>query len=360
MNYVLAVSLAIASYGFGATDQVAPKTEPAQEYLNSSWQRAQPWTAILPDVSGNPFGLAVLIDERGYFVAHTSSIVSEPITAILSDGTKVRLGRIGFDSATELVLFGAQNWTAEGRALATIGSSSDMENAVTLATVTGPKAGVISSRDRAGVMQNSQRYMRFQEIQMERENFPVGGALVLSKSGDLIGILGATLSPLKSGIAVDQNRANMNLERQFGPQGLLVGYALGPKTLQRVFDGFRSDSHKVGHPTIGVQFRSNPTGEGVLIDDVAKQSPADKAGILFGDVIIKADNREVKTPVDFATILFDMNPGEDLLLEYKRGPLTLKTSVLVGSSNLTEADLDINPIETISAPTSVKKLRSIR
>ncbi len=59
-------------------------------------------------------------------------------------------------------------------------------------------------------------------------------------------------------------------------------------------------------------------GEGVLILDVAKNSPAEKAGLKSGDVIVKIDNESVATPKDVQEIISEFEEDEQVTLEIVR------------------------------------------
>lgn len=59
-------------------------------------------------------------------------------------------------------------------------------------------------------------------------------------------------------------------------------------------------------------------GEGVLILDVAKNSPAEKAGLKSGDVIVKIDNESVATPKDVQEIISEFEEDDQVTLEIVR------------------------------------------
>jgi serine protease Do len=64
---------------------------------------------------------------------------------------------------------------------------------------------------------------------------------------------------------------------------------------------------------------AKPTGEGVLIREVTAKSPAEKAGIKEGDVVVKLDGKDVAGPFEFIRSLGEKKPGDKLELKVQRG-----------------------------------------
>ncbi|MCH9030520.1 MAG: M20/M25/M40 family metallo-hydrolase [Bacteroidetes bacterium] len=60
------------------------------------------------------------------------------------------------------------------------------------------------------------------------------------------------------------------------------------------------------------------TGEGVKIGAVMPDSPAEKSGLLKGDVIVKFDDKPVKNLRDYSNLLKEHQPGDVVTIEYVR------------------------------------------
>ena len=60
-----------------------------------------------------------------------------------------------------------------------------------------------------------------------------------------------------------------------------------------------------------------------------KNSPAQRAGLKVGDVVIKVDHREIKASASFLRWVAEATPGETLNLEVKRGDQLLALDVKV-------------------------------
>ncbi|MBK6913274.1 MAG: PDZ domain-containing protein [Ignavibacteriales bacterium] len=69
------------------------------------------------------------------------------------------------------------------------------------------------------------------------------------------------------------------------------------------------------------------SGEGVRIADLSSGSPAEKAGLQKGDVIIKIDKYDVKNLRDYSEALKKFNPGDVVEIIYIRDAKEYKTQI---------------------------------
>ena len=75
-----------------------------------------------------------------------------------------------------------------------------------------------------------------------------------------------------------------------------------------------------------------PGGRGVLLSGVRPESPAEKAGVQRGDVLVGLAGREVGDIYDFVYILRDSKPGQTVPIEVLRNGERLELTVTLGSS----------------------------
>jgi aminopeptidase YwaD len=75
-------------------------------------------------------------------------------------------------------------------------------------------------------------------------------------------------------------------------------------------------------------FSSNE--EGYKISGVKEGSPADKAGMLAGDLMIKFGNKEIKNIYDYTAALGEHKPGDEVEVVVKRNNETLTVKVVLG------------------------------
>jgi|WetSurMetagenome_2_1015567.scaffolds.fasta_scaffold07148_5 aminopeptidase YwaD len=75
-------------------------------------------------------------------------------------------------------------------------------------------------------------------------------------------------------------------------------------------------------------FSSNE--EGYKISGVKEGSPADKAGMIAGDLMIKFGNKEIKNIYDYTAALGEHKPGDEVEVVVKRNNETLTVKVILG------------------------------
>jgi S1-C subfamily serine protease len=117
-----------------------------------------------------------------------------------------------------------------------------------------------------------------------------------------------------------------------------IGFAIAIATAKPIADELAATGH-VEHPFLGIRYISLnpaiaaqlgvPTKDGVLIVEVAANSPAAKAGLQPDDVITAVEGKAVQDASALAYVVTTHRPGERLTLTVVRGnqqrrvPLTL-------------------------------------
>ena len=81
-------------------------------------------------------------------------------------------------------------------------------------------------------------------------------------------------------------------------------------------------------PYLGV--RPDPDSRQFRIQSVTANSPAAKAGLRDGDVLLKVDNVEIDSVADFDAALRGMKPGNEITLVLRRGDERLTITVMLG------------------------------
>ena len=84
-------------------------------------------------------------------------------------------------------------------------------------------------------------------------------------------------------------------------------------------------AHLPGH-----QLTDKSRERAVLVLGVASDSPAARAGILVGDVILSLGDRNVEVPEDVLEVMSRVTPGSDAILRVLRGGIVTDVSVTVG------------------------------
>jgi S1-C subfamily serine protease len=86
-----------------------------------------------------------------------------------------------------------------------------------------------------------------------------------------------------------------------------------------------------GRPWLGVEV-SMPPGGGVIVDSVAPQGPAQRAGIEPGDVILQIGNQPVSSPSDVDPALQGLHPGDSIPITVLRGADSYTTLATVAGA----------------------------
>ncbi len=326
-------SLALALLG--------PQSQAAAE--NPGWGTVAPSVAFLL-AGGTPVGVAALLDDKGHFLAFQPNLGDGPIVGRLATGETVMLSLVATDPQTQLVLLLAPAWSPGQRPPVQVAPRAVVGDRLLAVTPGGPAFGQFAGDERLGIVRPSLRYALFSEVRIEATG-PLGGAMVFDRQGRLVAVLGATLTPETPGegherLAQTQrlgNAAPVAVPKRsvpdYGPQGMTVAYSFSPKVLARVVDGFLSPTRSVQHPTVGFLFRAADR-PGALVEVVRPGLPAAVAGVLTGDLVVKANGKDVRSPRDLAQVLLALDVGDKLSLIVVRDGEERTLEVTVGAQSL--------------------------
>ncbi len=256
-------------------------------------------------------GSGVIIDGRGYIVTnnHVISTAAEKpneykVTVIFSDGKKVLANLVGRDPETDLAVLKVDN--VNNLSVARLGDS-DKVHVGDLVLAVGSPLGLLSTVTH-GIVSALHR--------------PVGVAsdTVL----DAVQIDAAT-NPGNSGgplIDMDARVIGINSARFLGKTGVSVvsiGYAIPINEAKGVAEVLIRDG-KIHHPTLGVNTRSvsDSIASGAQVANVKAGSPAQQAGILENDVIVKVGNRTVADAGEFVVAVRQLTIGQPAPIEVVR------------------------------------------
>jgi serine protease Do len=248
-------------------------------------------------------GSGVIVDERGYVVTNEHVVANaDHIQVILADGTELT-GQVCVDEVKhDLCVLRIQS-SKRLQALR-FGPSSDLMIGETVIAVGHPfgytntiSTGIVSALGR--------------EITM-----PTGESL-----GDLIQT-NASINPGNSGgplLNINGELIGLTVALREGAQG--IAFALSSDTVQQVLSKHLSAA-KVAGICHGLdcseQVEEDNPRQRVVVDEVAKQTPAAQAGLRKGDAILCVATREVKNRFDLERALWDCKPGAEVQMTILR------------------------------------------
>ena len=331
------------------------------------WRHLQPSVVTILN-HGVPAGAGALIDSSGLFITHRSSVPAPMMDGVLSSGRIVRLVAEASDSVTHLVLLQAQNWSPEfGRPVHLPTADEDGHGYVFAVLATGPIRAAFTGLNKAGFVQAQRRIIPLNEVRFEQPTDGCAGALLIDQDDALLGVLGATLSrgqdiltqnfqpiapvipprvtpiPGAGGFAGGRSRGIDNgalqspiqnllkQQRRIGPSDMTVAYAAGMAVLRRVVEGFRSPDHRVAYPALGITCKDTPGG-GALIESVQADSPASRAKLEPGDILMSIAGEQIRNQVDFALVMLRQKIGAHIFIYVHRNNQTVVQEAVVGES----------------------------
>lgn len=271
--------------------------------------------------TGVSTGSGFVLSADGYIVTNNHVVSAADagavVTVILWDGSEhvgelvgrtvnydLAVLRIEHDELDALVL-GDSDAVVVGDAVIAVGAPLGLDGTVT--------TGIVSAKNRPVVAGGQAEQAFINAIQTDAAINPgnSGGPLV-NAAGEVIGI--------NSAIAQPPGRAEAT-----GSVGL--GFAIPSNQVRRTAAEL-IETGQATYPVIGVLLDTSYVGEGVQVvtDDaaadgpaVSPDGPADRAGIVPGDVILAIDGRPVTQPDELIVAIRAKAPGDAVLLSVRTG-----------------------------------------
>ena len=266
-------------------------------------------------------GSGVIVSSDGYILTNNHVIKNaDEIKVLLSDKREFTGKVIGNDSKTDIsvikidtdnlqtIAIGDSDALRVGEIVLTIGSPYGLNQTVTM--------GIVSAVGRANV--GIADYEDFIQTDAAINPGNSGGALVNAR-GELVGINTAIFSTTGGyqgiGFAIPSNMAKAVMESLI-KKGKVVRGWLGV-SIQPIT------------PELAKQFNIKEE-YGALVGGVMDGSPAEKAGILRGDVIIEFNGKKVDEPYNLRNTVANTLPGEAVKLKVIREGKTEMITVKIG------------------------------
>ncbi|MDP1585324.1 MAG: trypsin-like peptidase domain-containing protein [Bradyrhizobium sp.] len=266
-------------------------------------------------------GSGVIVDaERGY-VLTANHVVAQISSAQVTtrDGRKFAAKLVGRDPATDIAVLQLTGTRSGLKAIAQ-GDSDKIEVGDFVIAIGNPfglgqtvTSGIVSALGRTGL--GKQGYEDFIQTDASINPGNSGGALINLK-GELIGINTAIISP--------------------GGGNVGIGFAVPINMARRVMEQLVRNG-EVRRGRIGISIRdldaeaaAREGYQGAVIAEIARDSPAQKAGLLKGDIVKAVDGTPVRSAAQLRNLIGLVPLGGRVALRVERGGVLQSASVEVG------------------------------
>lgn len=286
-----------------------------RQFFGNQMPQSQPFT-----VQGSGSGFIVKRQGDTAFVATNAHVVyhADKVQVLLWTGRQVDAEVVGSDLDADLAILkirgsnlppalpmGNSSALQQGQFVLAIGEPESFQNTVSL--------GIVSALHRGGIdASGGDGFPTFHYNDMIQITTPINpgssGGPLITTDGQVIGI-NAVVAPEAQGI----------------------GFSIPISTAQPVLAEIESTGHSVivQHPFIGIQMRSLDSqiaqylgysgSQGVVVTDVVAQSPAEKAGLQSGDIILQMNHQKVTNPDQIQTAVSKLKVGDKIMLLVWRG-----------------------------------------
>ena len=254
-------------------------------------------------------GSGVIVDSKGYILTANHVIQgAEEINVTLSDKREFKGKIVGNDTMTDI---GIIKIDADNLPTIKWGDSDKLKVAETVLAIGSPyglsqtvTTGIVSAVGRANV--GIADYEDFIQTDAAINPGNSGGALV-NVRGELVGINTAIFSTSGGyqgiGFAIPTNMAKTVMDSLIKKGKVIRGWfgvTIQPLT-----------------PELAKQFDLKEE-KGALVGDVIEGSPAEKAGLQRGDVIIEYDGKKIEEPYQLRNMVANTTPGQEVELKIIR------------------------------------------
>jgi len=272
-------------------------------------------------------GTGVVIDNKGHIVTIKRFIENDSMWVETDNGNKLSAVLLGADSKTSITVLKVKsalrpaqlcnpNNLSIGDLLFVIGNSFGLKNGISLSIFSGRRGDE-------------------DFLQLGNSALPGNsGAGVFNSSGELVGIVSFALhSPILYKIPEIKSPMKKQLKIKISSPLLEQGDMAGPGVVipqDRVMELAREiiEKGKIERGWLGL-FLEEEDGK-IIVKDIVKDSPAEKAKIKKGDIILNFNGEDVKNLKDFIKIVKKTKPETGVSILVKRNDRKKKLHVKIG------------------------------
>jgi len=272
-----------------------------------------------PTSSSNKMGSGMIVSLRGHVITNWH-VVKDAIKATvqLNDGRSLPATLIGYDECSDIavlkiktddltpITFGDSDLVKVGQNVMAVGNPFGLQETVT--------EGIISAKGRRAMSEASHEFFQT-SASINPGNS--GGPLV-NINGEVVGI------------------NNFIISNSGGAEGL--GFAIPSNVARRIYNNIIEHGHVI-RPWFGIVLRPLNTSlarqlglhstTGALIAAIHPNSPAEKAGLKIGDIIMTFNDHSIKDWIDLRNRVAETYTGETVHLTVLREGRSLPMNVTI-------------------------------
>lgn len=253
-------------------------------------------------------GSGVIMDSAGYILTNYHVVKNaNSIVVLLQTGQSLSAELIGFDIFTDLAVLkvNALNLPVIPQREGLISRAGDVVLAIGNPLNLGQTItqGIISATGRSGGGLSITSYLEFLQMDAAINDGNSGGALI-NTNGELVGI-----------------NSRKFVDHKHDIQGIFfaVPYTLANKVMQKIIA-----TGRVTRGWLGISTNSSSlSGNGIIIDSIEDNSPADKYGLRPDDAIYQINNTVITSVSQALDLVAETTPGTLLNFKiYRKNKLT--------------------------------------
>jgi serine protease Do len=271
-------------------------------------------------------GSGVIVDKAGHILTNNHVIDdTDEIKVKLANGATYDAEIIGTDRRTDLAVVKIKGQLPPDLTPAVLGQSEALRVGEWVLAIGAPfgfeqtvTAGIISAKGRNRIGSDRDLYEDFIQTDASINRGNSGGPL-MNLHGEVIGINTAIISP------VGQNAG--------------IGFAIPIDMAQRVLQQLLT-SGKVTRGFLGIGIQDlNPdlakhfgvsTGKGALVSSIGPDTPAEKAGLKVGDLIVRYNGKDIEDTSHLRNLVAGTDPGTKTDLVVRRDGKERTLAIIVG------------------------------
>ncbi|MDW8343208.1 MAG: DegQ family serine endoprotease [Verrucomicrobiae bacterium] len=271
-------------------------------------------------------GSGIIVDREGHILTNHHVVEGmDEISVKLANGARYDAELIGSDPKTDLAVLRIKGRVPRDLVPAELGDSDALRVGDWVLAIGAPfgyeqtvTAGIISAKGRTGVNRDASRYEDFLQTDAAINPGNSGGPLV-NLRGEVVGI----------------NTAIATRIGQFAGVGFAIPIRMAQHVMRDLIANGKVTRGYLGiiiqdlTPELAEQFGVSDA-KGALVAQVAPESPAQRAGLQVGDVIVRYDGRAVDDVRRLRNMVADTPPGKSVTVEIMRDGKTRRLQVEVG------------------------------